>query len=272
MTSSADGFQKAHKSKLNSLSVKVRSFDEQLDEARKTIGESELLQSLRNSLDSFHITHMRCLALGSFTQDSPARFQLALLLELLDTLKVSKCSLYDPAFDDEDLAYINDMERQSSCVWSVDERSPFLDVHSEHILFFLPHAPLSLTEKVISEESPQIWLANHLIQHTDRFTKLQLYTKYPLVSKLVHHINSATVNKVSLGAKADDDGFQPFTSSRKRKSQRRNKFKEPAIEYDTVESYFKSCKITNDFEDGTTLTGRIWLNSFSDLALHLIET
>lgn len=267
MSTGTDGFQKSGKSKSNSNSIKVRSFDEQIDEARNAIRGSELLQSLHQSLTPFQVTHVRCLALGNFHQDFPARFQLALLLELLDLLKVSRCSFYDPVFDDEDLAYIN-----GNGSWSVDESSPFLDVNPSQIMFFLPHAPLDLTEKVIAEESPKVWLANHLLQHTDRLTKVQLYDKYPLLCKLVNYINSNTATKIRSATDTDEDGFQTFTSSRKRKSKARNKFKETVIEYDVIESYFNDCKIINDFENGSLLANKIWLNSFSDLALHVIAS
>lgn len=261
-------FQTSTKSKRSVNRLKLRSFDELLEDARNVIRESEFLESLCKSLEGQHVDRVRCLALGSFHQDSPARFQLALLLELLSSLNVTRCSLYDPAFDEEDLAYIKGQDH-----WSVDAESPFAVDKPDSILFFLPHAPLDLTEKIISKESPRIWLANHLVQHTDRYTKTQLHDKYPLISKLVNYIDLKTLNKTKTGNEIDEEGFQQFTSSRKRNAKaRKNKFKQPSIDYKSVDSYFTDCSIINDFRNGSLLTNKPWLNSFSDLTLHMIES
>lgn len=261
-------FQTSTKSKRSVNRLKLRSFDELLEDARKLIRESEFLESLCKSLEGQHVDRVRCLALGSFHQDSPARFQLALLLELLSSLNVTRCSLYDPAFDEEDLAYIKGQD-----YWSVDAESPFAGDKPDSILFFLPHAPLDLTEKIISKESPRIWLANHLVQHTDRYTKTQLHDKYPLISKLVNYIDLKTLSKTKTGNEIDEEGFQQFTSSRKRNAKaRKNKFKQPSIDYKSVDSYFTDCSIINDFRNGSLLTNKPWLNSFSDLTLHMIES
>lgn len=239
--------------------VSARSFDDNLSEARNIVRESGMFKSLCESIQEYELTCIRCLALGSFHEDVPARFQLALLLELCEQIKQGRCSLYDPVFSNKDVEYINSLPN-----WSVDEVSPFSGEETDKVLFFLPHAPLDLTETVISAESPRIWLANNLVQHTDRYTKIELYRKYPKISKLVHYIGRTTVID-----EMDSGGFQPF-SSKKRKSGR-NKYKEPVIDYTTIYSYFADCLIVNDFEGGSLLQNQPWLNSFSDLTLHFIS-
>lgn len=258
---------------------KKTPFGDGLSICRDLIKQSGMFNELCDALEPYKetISKIRCLAIGSFYEDYPARYQLALLLELVDYVQKGKqtdllVSLYDPVFTQEDVKYINSLGPR----WTIDEIAPEWEPDSlTSTLFFLPHASLGLTEKILRTEKPHLWLANHVVAHTDRYTKLQLHEKYPVMSKLLHvlespNVSSETKDKVVKNFITGDDQFTTFVSKRKR---RKNKVKytEPIIDYSLIESHINSCKILTSFQDGDLLKNQLWLNSFSDLALHLIE-
>lgn len=241
---------------------------------RDEIRLSEMFKCLCASLEPFResIGKVRCLAIGSFHDDFPARYQLALLCELVEYFPGNVLvSIYDPIFTPEDCRYISSLHN-----WSVDQKAPIWKEDSVNTLFFLPHAPLELTEQVLDEECPHLWLANHAVAHTDRYTKLQLYQEYPVLSKLVYLLNSEilqepkeeqTAKITTITTNADE--FTKFVPKRKRKNKK--VFQDVQLNYTVINSHFKSCKILQDFEQGALLKNQPWINSFSDLALHFLE-
>ncbi|AMD19950.1 HCL201Wp [Eremothecium sinecaudum] len=242
-------------------------FPELLEHDRKVVRNSKMFLELKDKLASFvsEIDRVRCLALGSFSKDSPARYQLALLLEMIDFLTSAsiRCSVYDPVFNKDDIKFIESLGDS----WSVDEKVPWDLECSRNTLYYLPHAPLSLSEVVVKEEQPRIFLANHLLQHTDRYTKQELFEKYPLMSKLVNLLNLGGLGSCPMV----NDGFVRYVSKKSRKRRNKIQYREPELEFDAIESYFTDCRILTDFESGKLLRNSIWLNAFSDLTLHCIE-
>lgn len=249
-------------------------FRDGLAASRKVIKESAMLEDLFQALaphkDS--IDKVRCLAIGSFYEDFPARYQLALLLELVEFLageaqRTISVSVYDPVFSSEDLGFISEMGSS----WTCDEKTPSCTGADwpRQALFFLPHAPLDLTEQVLKAEKPSLWLANNVIAHTDRYTKLQLHAKYPVISKLVHALESSNKD-VKAPAALEEEGFKTFVSKRK-KRKNRNRFVEPTVDFSSVDSYFENCSVLTSFDDGSLLKDQPWINSFSDLSLHHIR-
>lgn len=259
-------------------------FEEHIENYSDVIKNSEMFKHLCIKLDEIahEISKIRCLAIGSFAQDFQARYQMAFLLNLVSYLNFSKAedsnhvsvSIYDPVFDERDLKYIADLGSQ----WTVDpitiDNKDTIDPPCKDILFFLPHAPLDLTQTVILQEQPLLLLANNLTQHTDRYTKSKLYDKYPIISKLVHILDNNDEQLTSKD-KVEDSNLDGFTVIQK-ESRRRNrknksiKFTEPTINYDAIDSYFTNIKIRTTFDDGKLLKDQPWINSFSDLALHEI--
>lgn len=225
------------------------------------------------------IKAVRCLAIGSFTYDFPARYQLALLLEIVEYLKVFNetdkllVSIFDPVFIDEDENFIEQM----GSTWTIDEKLPSTNFFSDSTFYFLPHAPLDLTENVLVKEMPKYYLANNVIQHTDRYTASQLHEKYPVISKLVYLIQkNQPLSKKDFESENLDaaaDGFTTFVSKRNRKNKKNNKyiFKEPTIDYYSITTYFKDAKVVTDFKNGESLKDKPWVNSFSDLTFHSIN-
>lgn len=260
------------------ISPKLR-FKDGLVTCRDIVHRSSMFKELCDSLEPYRntIIRVRCLAIGSFHEDLAARYQIALLQELIDFIlggeqEEMSVSIYDPVFTKDDLDYIHEMGPS----WSVDEKAPdwAQGITHNQTLFFLPHAPLDLTEQVLRTEQPNLWLANNVVTHTDRYTKLQLHEKYPVISKLLHSLETEektlkTDQPLSKPTESNDE-FTTFVSRRKKRANK-NKFKEPIIDYDSVTSHFKRCKIITTFREGSFLKNQPWLNSFSDLTLHLIE-
>lgn len=235
----------------------VRSFEDRLEGCRSVVRGSAMFRELSEKLVPFagEIDGIRCLALGSFHEDVPARYQLALLLELEELIGGVSVSLYDPAFTADDIGYLQKRG------YIVSENEGF----RPGILHFLPHAPLDLTEQVLRTEQPRLLLANNIVQHTDRYTKARLHEKYPTVSKLLHVLVASAPDS----AQANDQ-FTTFVSKKKRRNKK--VFKEPVIDYDSVKSYFTNCSIVTDFQGGALLRDQPWNNSFSDLAFHHITS
>ncbi|CCD27160.1 Ber1p NDAI_0J02680 [Naumovozyma dairenensis CBS 421] len=265
------------------------TFDEVLNSYRQIINASSMFEDLINSLNPYKtkIKLIRCLAIGSFHQDLPARYQLALLLEIIQYLSSHSTdnnnneqqsitvSIYDPIFDKDDLDYISTKQQKEN--WKLEESMPFVS-SNDLTLFFLPHAPLNLTETILNIERPKLCLANNIITHTDRYTKLQLFEKYPFISKLVHSLESTTQPIIPKDIETENDQFETFISKKNKRRNRNNNnkhiiYKEPTIDYDSIDTYFKNCSILTDFNNGKLLKDikNTWINSFSDLTLHLIE-
>ena len=264
------------------------SFDKTVQEYRTTIHASAMFNDLCETLQRYkeQIMRIRCLALGEFYSDFPAKYQLALLLELLEFLESDRdqkilVSIYDPVFGKDEKTFIEKMGSN----WSIDESITGDDnVHLMHTLFYLPHAPLDLTDTVLLREKPSLLLANNIIEHTSRYTKSELFQKYPALSRLINSLeNTDSANKGSVqnvisstgtlgDTNSDGDNFTTYTPKRRR---RKNKskflFQEPEIDYGSIDTWFRSCELLTTFENGALLKDKPWANSFSDMSLHLIE-
>lgn len=173
MKESSDGtFKRVSRSK---GVTKGKSVEELLSERRSTIQSSEMFQDLKKHLEPHRngICKIRCVAIGSFHEEFAALYQMALLLELWTFLGADRgnkilVSVYDPVFTGADRALIETLGPE----WSVDETVLWAPSSASEVLYFLPHAPLDLTERIVASENPRFWLANHISKHTDRYTKL----------------------------------------------------------------------------------------------------
>ncbi|CCH60024.1 hypothetical protein TBLA_0C02120 [Henningerozyma blattae CBS 6284] len=264
------------KSNCNGIKVKMQkykltSFKDQITEYIQIIEESEMFKHLVCELKErfTHIEKIRCLAIGSFAEDFQARYQIAFLIKLVEVLSKDKhehivVSINDPVFTEEDMQYIHDLGDS----WKVEPDLQQIERSTNKTLFFLPHAPLELTESVLMTEKPQIFLANNLVRHTDRYTKIKLFEKYPVMSKLVNYLEKNEVSMKNNEIAKNDEDFQIV-----KKKKRRGKniiYKEAQVDYDSIETYFETAEIISDFKNGKLLENQPWINSFSDLTLHLI--
>ncbi|CAK9435285.1 uncharacterized protein LODBEIA_P57500 [Lodderomyces beijingensis] len=208
---------------------------------RETIRNSSFFHEIQESL-SGDFTNIRCLALGSPSESSNARYQYALLLELVETKNIAEVSLYDPVFTDLDMELFKP--------FTVEEH--YRGGAGPETLYYIPHAPLEVMEQILVTDKPMVFLGNDIIAHTDRLTKRKLASLYPTMAVLVHYSDDGSCN----------DGFTPVTN-KKRNSR---KFKEPEIVYNFNAVHFHGVEITrykNSFNKKTP-----WGNAFSDIAFH----
>ncbi|AJV49162.1 Ber1p [Saccharomyces cerevisiae YJM451] len=256
--------------------VPAKAFEEIVQTNRDVLKKSAFLSDLLENLQPHlnNIKKIRCVAIGNFKEDFPATYQFALLLEIIDYIKSEDerdvvVSLYDPIFTKEEIQYLKSLGSK----WLIEEEFSENDaIDYESVLYFLPHAPLDLTENILSSQRPHLWLANNMISHTDRYTKAKLCENYPNLGKLVHYLQTNAPPEVK---KAHDvDGFATFIPKRKRKNRNNSsklKVTPSDIDYDSIAPKFKSCQILTDFDEGKYLKEKPWINSFSDLTLHAIE-
>lgn len=224
----------------------------------KQIEQSALYEHTTKLLRETHVDRIRCLALGSPTLEFQALYQLAYLNLLVRLLKIDpkNVSLYDPAFTPGDEQLI--ISLHSYVIQSL------LDSQSSqsNTLFYMPHAPRSVTEETLVTHKPKWLLANDIRVTIGTMGKAQFLEKFPNLAKLAH------LAELSADVPADvpADEFVPVVSRRKNKNLK-NVFVEPVLKYDLEETYFSGIEITR-------LTGQEnaqWRNSFSDLALNVVS-
>lgn len=129
---------------------------------RRELEESPWYRSFCQSishLDEVSISSLHCLALGSPTENQGPRFQLALLLILVDMLEIKEVTAWDPVFTARDIELL-----QNSFGIKVVE----LYEGKEQTLWYLPHAPLSLIAKI--QPNCEYYVGNNLTNFQPRPT------------------------------------------------------------------------------------------------------
>lgn len=156
----------------------VARLQKRLETYRNTLTRSHLLEGSFNQLENHPFTAIRCLALGSPSESSASIYQLAYLLEIAEHFEVppNAVSFYDPVFEAADEALF---ELLGFVVEETHEPQ-------ERTLYFLPHAPLDLTESLFTEKKPSLVLANDMVTHTERMSRQKLHDQYRQLSLLVH--------------------------------------------------------------------------------------
>ncbi|KAK6458741.1 SRR1-domain-containing protein [Scheffersomyces xylosifermentans] len=246
---------------------------DKLDRFRSNIASSEFFAESKRIIqfpktvedtesdNSKGITTIRCLALGSPTESRNALYQLAYLMELAAYLLIDQVSIYDPVFNEKDV-YL--FEKHLSYVVEAEKPTNFKDTET---LYFLPHAPLELTDILIKEEKPLFLLSNDVVSHTDRYTKQKLFETFPVISYLV----SLSQSPKYPGSNDKVEDEEEFVVVQPKKNNRKNKnlFHEPVIDYSKLDCYFDQAqvmKFTSNFRKNDD-----WGNSFSDLAFHVLH-
>lgn len=217
------------------------------------MAESSLFKETIKILEYRSITHIRCLALGSPSDSNAALYQLAFLTQVCREFDVnpSNVSLYDPVFNELDNQFLTTVTN-----FKITEKDTFIDLKT---LYFLPHASLELTEQVLNDSKPSFLLANDIISHTDRLTKKKIHDTYRTISLLIKVLENAKITP------KENDDFVSVTLKKKKNRNKKPVFKEPEIEYDYANCYFKTAELTR-IENAQG----IWGNSFSDIAFHHI--
>lgn len=204
--------------------------------------------------DTKNIKHIRCLALGSPSESNAALYQLAILEIIGQHFQCRSISVYDPVFTELDKKLFDKYEYMVT-----DDEELVKDIEKSLIIYFLPHAELALTEKILVDCKPRWLLANYVLTHTDSFTKKKLYEEYKTLAYMKHSIEMDT-NKISLVPE-----FEPVISKKSRRM-KKNVYIEPKIDYNYEKDVYFTKVEAKKFEK---LDGE-WGNSFSDLAFHSI--
>lgn len=236
----------------------IKRLFEKLNHFRDAVRDSELFHETVQILPK-DIAYIRCLALGSPVHSNASLYQFAYLLELIRHLKIRNTSLYDPVFDDNDEQFFQRFSEEESI--TIETECTF---SSLTVLYFLPHADLSVTNDTIKHGKPRYILGNNLISHTDRMTRQKLHDNYMMLSllrNLLEPNETETNDMKNENKKNNGNDFIPVRSRRKN-----HRFIPPKINYTYHDCYFHSIKLT----PLKNIKGP-WSNAFTDLALHVIS-
>lgn len=242
----ADLTGRLDRGQLEQLKLKLSKYE-------SVMAESSLFKETIKILKDHSITHARCLALGSPSDSNAALYQLAFLTQICRHFDVnlSNVSLYDPVFNEFDNQFLTNVTN-----FKVSEEDIFVGLNT---LYFLPHASLELTEQILNDSKPSFLLANDIMSHTDRLTKKKIHDTYRTISLIIKVLeNTKTTPK-------EKDDFISVTVKKKKNRNKKPVFKEPEIEYDYRNCYFKAAELTRI----ENVQG-VWGSSFSDIAFHHI--
>ena len=118
---------------------------------------------------------------------------------------------------------------------------------------------MELTEQVLNDSEPSFLLANDIISHTDRLTKKKIHDTYRTISLLIKVLENTKIEP------KESDDFISVTVKKKKNRNKKPVFKEPEIEYNYENCYFKTAELIRiENVQGT------WGSSFSDIAFHHI--
>ncbi|ODV94457.1 hypothetical protein PACTADRAFT_51293, partial [Pachysolen tannophilus NRRL Y-2460] len=198
------------------------------------------------------ITNIRCLTIGSISQDSAALYQLCYLKLLADFFQLSgeKISIFDPIFTNLDSKFL--IEKLG---FKIDKNSNFAD------FYFMPHAPIVLIEEILIKDKPKFMLTNDISIYNDKWSDYELYEKYPNIALLKNCIQNNKDNE----QEKQSNGFQIYHSKKKLKKKNLVHI-EPTINYNYQDCFFTKCTKLQFIQNNEQLYG----NSFSDMAIHII--
>ncbi|KAK9365439.1 hypothetical protein V1509DRAFT_633194 [Lipomyces kononenkoae] len=136
-------------------------------------------KSSRNSPQSHEIKYIRCLALGRVSDSDISRMQLAVLLALRDELGVphTNVTCYDPDFvpmDKEILRGFSIEITEEPGEGDDDEDDDFglddeeLVQRRRQTLYYMPHAPIFLVDKIMGLDGVQYVLGNDVLGYKER--------------------------------------------------------------------------------------------------------
>lgn len=203
-------------------------------------------------LSKFDFMYIRCLALGSPTEEFQPLYQLALLELIRAEFEIPKTnvSLYDPAFTSDDLELFKELGN-----YTIEEENNW---DSSSTLYYMPHAPRSMTEKLLTDKRPQWILGNDLSVTIGTLSSAKFLETYPTLATIVH-LSEQKEPTIKQGS-----DFTVVTNKRTRKRPNKLVYTPPPLTYDTDSLYFKDVKISR-IESPENAS---WKDSFSDLAFN----
>lgn len=248
-------YKTVHISHLQLMSTNnTQHIEDKLLRHKKCIESSSLYNDTIELLEPLKFDRIRCLALGSPCEEFQALYQLALLELIIEKFKIQAnlISIYDPAFTENDISLFEGKEFivESTCEW--DSRST---------LFFMPHAPRSMTEILLNEKKPLWVLGNDSSVTIGTLSSAKFLEKYPTLATIVHLYERKTPQR------KPEDNFKVVTGRRRKSKQNKLVYVAPELIYDTDGMYFNDIEITRI----ASPENPIWNDSFSDFALNVFS-
>lgn len=215
-----------------------------LEGHREAIAKTDFYTRSLELLEDVPFKSIRCLALGSPAHEFQALYQLAFLQLVASHFSIKKITVYDPIFSETDKVLFKVLNLDVDASEAADP----------HTLYYMPHAPRSVTEKLILSVQPRWVLGNDFAVTMGTMTKAKFLAAYPHLAKLVH---------MAEPPQPKSDGFS--TVSRRRRP-KKNVYVEPELDYD-FPVYFTGISIER-IDSGHN---ERWKDSFSDMALNVIQ-
>lgn len=239
----------------------IDSVRQRLQRHEETISASGLFHASVSALENLPFSRIHCLALGSPTLEFQALFQLAYLTLLANKFGIAadKIDLYDPVFDENDKHLLETVLR-----YRIADVLP--GENSKTTLYYMPHAPRSVTDMFIASIEPRWILGNDVTVTMGTLGKARFLAEYPTLATLVHLAETLSKEPEGQNEKPELDGFQ--VAGRRRRGNRKNVYVEPKCEYDLASMYFGRVTVERFVSPGNAP----WKDSFSDLALNTIFT
>lgn len=245
---------------------RLEKTQKRLESHIQTIEASGFYKSSLKLLQPLSFKRIRCIALGSPTQEFQALYQLAYLKLLAKEFDIrpENISLYDPIFTEDDTHLLAIIEK-----YVVEETEQTSPQYSSETLYYMPHAPRSVTDRFLATERPRWILGNDVRVTIGSLTLAKFFAEYPRLAKLVHLAEQQLKDTPSSGQQHPVTLQQSeFTvvARRKRNRPKKNVYVEPKLDYDLIDVYFDHISITR-IESPESVP---WNDSFSDLALNTI--
>lgn len=256
---------------------KLEKTQKRLESHIQTISSSDFYKFSLKLLQPLPFKRIRCIALGSPTQEFQALYQLAymkLLAKEFD-IRPEYISLYDPVFTEDDTHLLAIIEK-----YVVEETEHTSPQYTSETLYYMPHAPRSVTDHFLATVRPRWILGNDVRVTIGSLTRKKFFVEYPRLAKLVHLAEQLDLrlkdapsieeqNPGSLQQKIESLQKSEFTvvTRRKRNRPKKNVYVEPKLDYDLINVYFDNISITR-IEGPESAP---WNDSFSDLALNIIN-
>lgn len=226
----------------------VQTARKRLQDRKTQLKDSVVFKKCLEFLKPHGFSRIRCLALGSPVNEFQALYQLAFLELLAEEHEIKLVSCYDPVFTEEDVSLLKELK------FEVSEQEDA----SEGTLYFMPHAPRTFMDEFIRDVKPNLILGNDITVTIGTLSSSAYLEQLPTLATLSH-----LAEKPEL---ANDDGFAPVTSKKKRN--KKYVYEPPKLEYPVDLAYFDSIAIHRLPRENDPP----YRDSFSDLALSVISS
>lgn len=240
-------------------------------EKKKILKKSKVFEQVLSLIVPVQIQKIRCLGLGAVTDSSLAMYQLCLLSLLVDHFKEVKereeleVSLWDPIFTEADKKFISDRLKYVILEDNDDKKAV------KNTLFYMPHFPIEVLEKFITETEPEYLLSNDLTVYTNKFTDTKFFQLYPnsaRMAKIITEQEEKIKGTGVLSKALDNDEFHIVTKKKQRKRKNAIKYKPAVVDYKFESAFFR--KIVMERVTEGNILSNVWDSAFTDLSfLHI---